>query len=54
MKLAALLTIIAVTVTACPSTASLDDVMGRSGQGTPVPAKQTLDCDLIFPGPDNR
>lgn len=54
LKLAAFLLVIIFTVTACPSKQDLDEVMGRSVAGTPVPAPQTVHCDLIFPGTDRR
>ena len=53
MRLAALLTVIALVCTACPSQ-GLDKVMGRATEGTPVTQEQRIDCDLIFPGPDHR
>lgn len=54
MKLAAVLAVVAVLVTGCPSNSGLGQVMGREAPGTPVPEKRQLDCDLIFPGPDSR
>jgi hypothetical protein len=32
----------------------MDSIMGRNAEGTPVPAPQRIDCDLIFPGTDQR
>lgn len=48
--------VIAVAVTGCASVGDdLDKVMGRSVvEGTPQPEPQRIDCDLIFPGVDNR
>ena len=44
-----LLVVIALALTGC-APAGLDDIMGRT-EGTPIPAPQKLDCDLIFPPP---
>jgi hypothetical protein len=37
-----------ILVTGCAPSGQLDTIMGRT-EGTPVPAPQKLDCDLIFP-----
>ena len=41
--------LLAVMLAGCAPT-DLGGVMGRT-DGTPIPAPQKLDCDLIFPAP---
>ena len=54
MKLAACLALVAALMAGCAPVPGMDEVMGRSTAGTPTTEKRQLDCDLIFPGPDNR
>lgn len=46
MKLIAAVAIVVLLAGCAP--AGLDDIMGRT-EGTPIPAPQKIDCDLIFP-----
>ena len=54
MRYAALFAVLAAVLTACPSRADLDKVMGRAVESVPAPTTQRIDCDLVFPGPDHR
>jgi len=54
MKIAASLAIVAALIAGCSPGPGLDEIMGSATPGTPTTEKRQLDCDLIFPGPDNR